>query len=53
MFPGRRTGPGWPLVQRFSLAMGLLGLGTLVVYVERGGYRDAYGGAMSVLDCLY
>lgn len=31
----------------------LLALCTLVVYLERDGYKDAYGGAMSLLDCLY
>lgn len=53
VLPGRRTGPGWLLTQRFSLALGLLALCTLIVYAERDGYRDAYGGALSLLDCLY
>lgn len=53
VFAGSRTGPGWLLAQRFSLALLLLAVCTAIVYVERSGYRDAYGGAMSVLDCLY
>lgn len=53
VFPGARTGPGWLLAQRFSLALGLLFLCTLIVYLERDGYRDAYGGDLSLLDCLY
>lgn len=53
IFPGRRTGPGWLLLQRFAIVLGLLAVCTLVVYVERDGYMDAYGGEMSLLDCLY
>ncbi len=53
VFGGSRTSPGWLLVQRFSLALSLLALCTLVVYLERGGYRDSAGGPLSLLDCLY
>jgi voltage-gated potassium channel len=53
VFPGSRIGPGWLLAQRFSLALLLMAVCTAVVYLERDGYRDANGGAMSVLDCLY
>ncbi len=41
---------------RVLFGMGLLGLVVLVVYLDRDGYRDAYGGdggELSLLDCVY
>jgi voltage-gated potassium channel len=38
---------------RVALATGLLAFVTLVAYVGRAGYRDAAGGEIGLLDCLY
>lgn len=41
---------------RMLLGIGLLGFVVVLVYLDRDGYRDAYGGdngELSLLDCLY
>ena len=52
-FPERSTSPARALGWRLLLALILLALVTLVAYLDRGGYRDIDGSAVSFLDCLY
>lgn len=53
LFPSRQTDPMALLLQRFGLALVLLALASVIVYLERGGYRDAAGGELSLLDAIY
>jgi voltage-gated potassium channel len=41
------------LVQRMAIGLGLVVFVALVAYVDRGGYRDAAGNSVSLLDCFY
>ncbi|MCW2528661.1 MAG: TrkA-N domain protein [Pseudonocardiales bacterium] len=51
--PRRYTGPIRLLLTRLVIALGVLALSTLIVYVDRGGYRDSAGTSLSLLDSLY
>ncbi len=54
--PDRTSSPWRALQLRVAIGLGLLGAVVLLVYVDRDGYRDAYGGdggELSLLDCLY
>jgi len=51
-FPSRTGSPARALLWRLLVALGLIGLVTLVAYADRGGYRDL-DGSVSLLDCLY
>ena len=51
--PRRYVGPVRLLATRLVIALAVLVLSTLVVYVDRDGYRDSAGGPLSVLDSLY
>ena len=45
--------PGRVLLQRLAIGVGLVVFVALVAYVDRDGYRDAAGNAVSLLDCFY
>lgn len=53
VLPRRSRGPGHLLRQRLWIALGLLAVATLVVYLQRGGYRDVGGRGISLVDSLY
>ena len=38
---------------RIGLALGLIAFVAVVAYADRGGYRDAAGGSISLLDAFY
>ncbi|MBO0880483.1 MAG: potassium channel family protein, partial [Mycobacterium sp.] len=52
-FPRNRPAPLVRLAFRFAIALGILLLATVLVYVDRSGYRDSAGGGLSFLDSLY
>ena len=39
--------------RRIILALALVAFVTLLAYIDRGGYRDAAGNEVSLLDCFY
>jgi voltage-gated potassium channel len=51
--PRRYVGPVRLLVTRLLIALGVIAVSTLVVYLDRDGYRDSAGGPLSLLDSLY
>jgi len=51
--PARRYGPLGSLWIRVGIALGCLLITTVLVYVEREGYRDSNGTPISWLDALY
>jgi voltage-gated potassium channel len=51
--PQRYVGPGRLLLTRFLVAVGIMAISTLIVYLDRDGYRDSQGSPLSVLDSLY
>lgn len=51
-FPRNRPTPLVRLAIRFAIALGILLLSTVLVYVDRSGYRDSAGGPLSFLDSL-
>jgi voltage-gated potassium channel len=51
--PRRYTGPIRLLLTRLIIALAVLALSTLIVYIDRGGYRDSAGTSLSLLDSLY
>mgnify|MGYP001275464129 CR=1 FL=1 len=51
--PARRYGPLGSLWIRVGIAIGCLAITTLLVYVERDGYKDGNGTPISLLDALY
>lgn len=53
VLPARRYGPLGSLWIRLGIALGCLLITTLLVYVERDGYKDSNGTAVSLLDALY
>jgi len=52
-FPSHEISPGRSLGVRLLVAIALVGMVTAVAYVDRAGYRDLDGSAVSLLDCLY
>jgi len=54
VFPSRRLSARESLGVRIAIALGCIALTTLLVYVERDGYRDAgTGDELSLMDALY
>ena len=51
--PERRRGPLGSFLFRIGIAVACLVITTVLVYVERDGYKDANGTAISWLDALY
>jgi len=51
--PARRHGPLGSFLVRIAIAVACLVATTLLVYVERDGYKDGNGSAISMLDALY
>ena len=54
-FPESVRSPWWALARRLLIALGILALTVLVVYVDRGGYRDSAhpGETLSLVDVVY
>ncbi|MEU4239357.1 NAD-binding protein [Actinoplanes sp. NPDC026619] len=48
-----RQGPLRALAVRVALAVGLVLFTVLIIWIDRGGYRDINGDGLSVLDCFY
>jgi len=51
--PAGQTGPLWAVARRMLLAGLILLMTVAVVALDRGGYRDAVDGRVSLLDALY
>jgi len=51
--PEMQTSPARAIARRVSYALAALALAVLVVYIDRGGYKDAQDNELSLLDCLY
>lgn len=51
--PPRAVGPGRAIGRRVLFALAVLLVVVFAVYVDRGGYRDANGDGISLLDCFY
>jgi voltage-gated potassium channel len=51
--PEERGSPGRVITRRLAIALVLLLAAALVVYLDRGGYRDVRGVPLTFLDCLY
>src|SRR5918998_4483682 len=51
--PSGPPAPARVLLQRLAIGIGLVVFVALVAYADRGGYRDAAGDAVSLLDCFY
>ena len=45
--------PGRKIMRRILYALAVLFAAVLVVYADRGGYRDVKEGPLSFLDCMY
>ena len=52
-FPSPPVDPGRQIRWRVALALLLIGIGAATAYADRGGYRDADGSGLSVLDAFY
>ncbi len=52
LLPGSRTGPLRAVLQRLALALAALAAIAVVVYLDRGGYRDL-DGRLTLLDAFY
>ena len=51
--PARKVGPLGSISIRVGIAVACLAITTVLVYVERAGYRDSNGTPISWLDALY
>jgi voltage-gated potassium channel len=56
VLPDRERSPWWSLTRRILLALGLIAVTVVIVYADRGGYRDAndaprYG--INLVDAIY
>jgi voltage-gated potassium channel len=51
--PEERGSPGRVITRRFAITLTLLFVASVVVYLDRNGYRDVRGGSLTFLDCLY
>ena len=51
--PEERGSPGRVITRRLAIAVVVLFGATLVVYLDRSGYRDVRGDQLTFLDCLY
>ena len=53
LLPARRSGPVTSILWRISLALSCIVITTIVVYLDREGYKDATGTPISWIDALY
>lgn len=53
LLPARRLSARGSLAVRIAIALGCIVLTTLLVYVERDGYRDSSDTAVSLIDAIY
>lgn len=53
LFPQRSFDPLRALVRRVAIAVGILGIVTLLTWLGRHGYRDIDGSAVTLLDAFY
>ena len=51
--PEERGSPGRVITRRLAIALLVVLGATLVVYLDRSGYRDVRGEQLTFLDCLY
>lgn len=51
--PESRVGPTYAIARRIAVASCALLATVIIVYFDRGGYRDAANERMSLLDCVY
>ncbi|NLU81972.1 potassium channel family protein [Rhodococcus sp. HNM0569] len=51
--PEGATSPARAIWKRVLIAIGALAAAVVIVYIGRSGYRDAQGGDLSLLDCIY
>ncbi len=51
--PHGETGPLEGLSRRLAVALALIVFVAMLAYVDRDGYRDAAGNAVTLLDCFY
>ncbi len=51
--PEEQTSPGIAIARRIGYAFAALLFAVVIVYLDRDGYRDAQGNALSLLDCIY
>jgi voltage-gated potassium channel len=56
VLPDRERSPWWSLTRRLLMAVGLIAVTVVIVFVDRGGYRDAndaphYG--INLVDAIY
>ena len=51
--PEAHGSPGRVITRRLVITLTLLFAATVVVYLDRNGYRDVRGGSLTFLDCLY
>ena len=51
--PEDPASPTRVITRRVAIALLVLLAATVVVYLDRGGYRDVRGGRLTFLDCLY
>ena len=51
--PGTRASPTRAIARRVALALCALLATVIIVYVDRGGYRDVQYERLSLLDCIY
>jgi voltage-gated potassium channel len=51
--PEHHRSPWWQLTRRLLAAVGILVGTVLVVYLDRDGYRDSNGDALSLVDAIY
>jgi voltage-gated potassium channel len=51
--PESQDSPGLKIARRVAYALLTLSAAVLIVYLDRGGYRDVQNNELSFLDCLY
>ncbi len=51
--PMRRVSPARSIILRLVLGVGMIVLSGFIVYLQRGGYEDAAGKPMTLLDSMY
>jgi voltage-gated potassium channel len=51
--PEAHGSPARVITRRLVITLTLLFAATVVVYLDRNGYRDVRGGSLTFLDCLY
>ncbi len=53
VLPEKNWGPGWQVLLRVGVALGCLVLATLIVYIDRNGYKDGSGQPITLLSAAY